>query len=202
MPFWQALSVPAGERTRAASSPEEPLAQAPDHLPDPVDVLDTPTAGGRVIRGSVLRAGTYLAGVLLSVLSASLMIRHLGLTNWGRYVTISSLLAVVTGLSEAGLSNLGVREYATLGGGERKRLLENLLGIRLTLTVAGIAVAVAFAALASYPTVVATGTLVAGVGLLLMVVQQTAGIPLVGTLRFGWASALELLRQVATVSVI
>jgi O-antigen/teichoic acid export membrane protein len=182
------------------SSPEEPLEES-DRI-DPVDALDTPTAGGRVIRGSVFRAGSYLAGVLLSVVSASLMIRHLGLTDWGRYVTVSSLLAVVTGLSEAGMSNLGIREYATLAGADRKRLLENLLGIRLTLTILGIAAAVVFAAVASYPTVIATGTLVAGCGLLLLVVQQTAGIPLIGTLRFGWASVLELLRQLATVVIV
>jgi O-antigen/teichoic acid export membrane protein len=199
--FWQAPSVVPGERTRPVSaSPEELLSDA-DRV-DPVDALDTPSAGGRVIRGSAFRAGSYLAGVLLSILSASLMIRHLGLTDWGRYVTVSSLLAIVTGLSEAGMSNLGVREYATLPGADRKRLLENLLGIRLTLTVVGIAAAAVFASIASYPRVIAVGTLVAGGGLLLLVVQQTAGIPLIGTLRFGWASMLELLRQAASVAVV
>jgi O-antigen/teichoic acid export membrane protein len=189
--------VSPGERTGAAPQPDEPLV-GPEAI-DPVDALDTPTAGGRVIRGSVVRAGSYLTGVLLSVLAASLMIRHLGLTSWGRYVTVSSLLAIVTGLSEAGMSNLGVREYATLSGPQRKRLLENLLGIRLTLTVLGIATAAVFAAVASYPSVIALGTLLAGGGLLVMVVQQTAGIPLIGTLRFGWAGVLELMRQAATV---
>jgi O-antigen/teichoic acid export membrane protein len=198
--FWQAPVVSPGERIGAASTPDEPLV-GPEGI-DPVDALDTPTAGGRVIRGSAFRAGSYLTGVLLSVLSASLMIRHLGLTTWGRYVTVSSLLAIVTGLSEAGMSNLGVREYATLGGPERKRLLQNLLGIRLTLTVIGIAVAAIFAAVASYPSVIALGVLVAGGGLLVMVVQQTAGIPLIGTLRFGWASVLEVLRQAATVAFV
>ena len=84
---------------------------------DPVDVLDSSSAGSRVIRGSLFRGLSYVAGVLLSVLAASLMIRHLGVTDWGRYVTVSSLVAVVTGLGEAGTSNIGIREFATLRAG-------------------------------------------------------------------------------------
>jgi O-antigen/teichoic acid export membrane protein len=165
-------------------------------------VLDSPSAGGKVIRGSVLRAVSYLAGVLLSVLSASLMIRHLGLNDWGRYVTVSSLLAVVTGLSEVGMSNIGLREYATLVGDARKRLLENLLGLRLGLTVLGILAAAVFVVAANYPSVLLPGTLLAGIGVLVAVVQQTAGIPLLGGLRLGLASVLDFVRQAATVAVV
>jgi O-antigen/teichoic acid export membrane protein len=137
--------------------------------------------------------------VLLSVLSAALMIRHLGVTDWGRYVTVSSLVAVVTGLSEAGTSNVGIREYATLERGLRNRLLQNLLGIRLVLTLVGVAIAVLFAEAAGYPSVVVLGTLVAGAGVLLIVAQQVASIPFAGTLRFGWMSVLDFVRQAATV---
>jgi O-antigen/teichoic acid export membrane protein len=166
---------------------------------DPVDVLDSSSAGGRVIRGSAFRGISYAAGVLLSVLAAALMIRHLGVKDWGRYVTVSSLVAVVTGLSEAGTSNIGIREYATLDRGVRNRVLQNLLGIRLLLTVVGVALAVLFSEVAGYPSVVVLGTLVAGAGLLLIVAQQVASIPLAGTLRFGWVSVLDFIRQAATV---
>ena len=48
-----------------------------------VGILDTPHAGGKIIRGSVLRAGGYAAGLALSILAAALMTRHLGVTRWG-----------------------------------------------------------------------------------------------------------------------
>jgi hypothetical protein len=58
----------------------EPLAQPFD----PVEMLDAPTAGGKVIRGSVYRIGGYAVGVLLGVLSADLMFRHHGVDDRGR----------------------------------------------------------------------------------------------------------------------
>jgi O-antigen/teichoic acid export membrane protein len=181
----------------AAAREEAAVAEAPA---DPIDALDSSSAGGLVIRGSVFRGASYAAGVSLSVLSAALMIRHLGVTDWGRYVTVSSLIAVATGLSEAGTSNVGIREYATLDGGVRNRLLRNLLGIRLVLTLFGVAAATVFAAAAGYPAVVVLGTLLAGVGLVLAVAQQVASIPLIGTLRFGWVSLLDFVRQAAVVA--
>src|SRR6266542_2734172 len=45
--------------------------------PSPAHLLDLPTAGGRVIRGSVLRVAAYFAGMLLGVVGAALMTRHL-----------------------------------------------------------------------------------------------------------------------------
>jgi len=62
---------------------------------DPVDVLDTPSAGGKVIRGGVLRGGGYVAGLALAVVGAALMTRHLGVVDWGRYVTVLSLVSIV-----------------------------------------------------------------------------------------------------------
>jgi O-antigen/teichoic acid export membrane protein len=166
---------------------------------DPVEMLDAPTAGGRVIRGSVFRIGGYVAGVLLGVLSAALMIRHLGVLDWGRYVTVTSLVAIVSGLSEAGLSAIGVREYATREGTERDRLMRNLLGLRLVITAVGIAGAVIFAVAAGYRSGLVVGTLLAGLALLLSVAQQMYMVPLGTGLRIGLVSALDLARQALTV---
>ena len=64
-----------------------------------VGILDTPHAGGKIIRGSALRAGGYAAGLALSILAAALMTRHLGVTRWGGYVTVLSLVSIVGSLS-------------------------------------------------------------------------------------------------------
>jgi O-antigen/teichoic acid export membrane protein len=185
-------------------SGEEPLSLAEgEHRPtDSLEVLDSPRAGTTVIRGNVLRLVGYAAGVGLSVVSASLMIRHLGPTDWGGYVTVSSLIGLVAGLSEFGLSNIGVREYATLGHDERIRLIKNLMGLRLALATLGLVAAFVFALAAGYPPVLRAGIALWGIGLMFTFVQQAVGVPLVTRLQFGWVSAIELLRQGATLVVV
>jgi O-antigen/teichoic acid export membrane protein len=166
------------------------------------DILDTPYAGQRVIRGSAFRTVGYAGGLLLGLLSAALLTRHLGVVDWGRYVTVTSLLAIVGGLSEAGMSSIGVREYSVLTGDERDRLMRNLLGIRLAITVLGVAIAVIFAFAAQYESVLVVGIVFGGLGLLLTIAQQTYSVPLSSSLRLGWVSALDFFRQAATTALI
>jgi O-antigen/teichoic acid export membrane protein len=184
-------------------SREERLSTAGRKRPtEPAEVLDSPRAGTTVIRGSVLRVLAYAAGVGLSVVSAAFMIRHLGPTDWGGYVTVSSLIALVAGLSEFGLSNIGIREYATLDHDERVRLIKNLMGLRLALAALGLAAALAFALAAGYRPVLLAGIALWGVGLMLMFVQQAVGVPLLTRLQLGWVSTLELSRQAAMLAVV
>ena len=178
-----------------------------DQLPpadraSPTSVLDEPTAGGKIIRGSLLRTGAYGIGVALGIVSAALMTRHLGVVDFGRYVTVFSIVAVAAGLSEAGMSNIGVREYSVREGADRDELMRNLLGLRIALSSLAAAVAVAFAAAAGYPGVMVAGTALAAAGLLITTIQQTLGVPLTAGLRLGWTAALDLLRQAGTVFVV
>ena len=167
-----------------------------------LEVLDSPTAGGKVIRGGALRMGTYLAGVALGIGSAALMTRHLGVEDFGSYVVVTSLIAIVAGLTDVGISNIAAREFATRERGERDRLIANVLGIRVSIAVVGVGVAALFAVVAGYEQVMVIGTLLAGIGLLFATVQQTYSISIGVALRFGWLSSLDLLRQVAFVAVV
>jgi O-antigen/teichoic acid export membrane protein len=161
-------------------------------------VLDLPTAGGRVIRGSVLRVGAYLAGVLVGVVGAALMTRHLGAADFGRYITVFSVISIAAGLSDAGLLNIGVREYSLRDGKGREYLLRNLLGIRLVVTGIGTALAVVFSTAAGYTSQMIFGTFLLGVALVVTTIQQTLGVPLSSELRLGWLSVIDLVRQLAT----
>jgi len=165
-------------------------------------VLDLPTAGAKVIRGSVLRSGAYAATVLLGILSAALMTRHLGVAAFGQYVTVLSIVTVATGLSDVGMSNIGVREYSVREGRDRDSLMENLLGLRLALTGVGALIALGFAALAGYPGVMVAGTALAAFGYVLTAVQQTLAVPLSAALKLGWIAALEVLRQLGFVAAV
>jgi O-antigen/teichoic acid export membrane protein len=185
----------------SGANPE--VGKAPELAPDdPLSVLDSPTAGGRVIRGGVLRLGTYSAGVALGILSAALMTRYLGVQDFGRYVIVTSLIAMVAGLTEAGVTNIAAREFATKDRRERDHLLANVIGIRISIAVVGVLAATGFAIVAGYDRTLVLGTLVAGIGLLIATVQQTYSIPIGVALRFGWLSALDLLRQAAFVAIV
>jgi O-antigen/teichoic acid export membrane protein len=164
----------------------------------PAELLDTSNAGPIAVRGGVFRLAGYGGGVLLSVVSAALLFRHLGVRDGGRYVTALALVALVSGVTEFGLTTVGVRELATRRPEERGALMRNLLGLRLVLTALGVAGAVAFAAVVGYAPVVVLGTVLAGVGAVATAVQSTLGVALSAALRFGWITVLDLLRQAVT----
>jgi O-antigen/teichoic acid export membrane protein len=168
----------------------------------PTRVLDLPTAGGKVIRGSVLRGVAYGATVALGIVSAALMTRHLGVVDFGRYVTVLSVVTVATAMSDVGLSNIGVREYAIREGVERDFAMKNLLGLRMALTSVGIVIAVTFSAAADYPSAMVVGTFVAAIGFVLTTVQHSLAVPLSAGLRLGWVAGLDVLRQAGLVLVV
>ncbi|HEX6651498.1 MAG TPA: oligosaccharide flippase family protein [Thermoleophilaceae bacterium] len=159
------------------------------------DVLDTGRAGGMAIRGGALRLLAYGAALLLSLISVPFMTRHLGVVDYGHYVTVASVVFIIGGITEAGLTNLGVREFAVLSGMQREEFLRNLTGLRFALTAAGVVAATAFMAVTGAETVVVQGTFITGFALLLTLTQQTYAIPLSARLRLGVVSGLELLKQ-------
>ncbi len=166
------------------------------------DLLDTPSAGPAAIRGSAVRVIGYCLGLLLSLVSVPLLIHHLGFSEYGHYVLVISLVTIVQGVTDVGLGQIGVREFATRSGPQRDRLMRNLFGVRFSLTSAGVVLATAFAALAGYGHAVLFGTFLAGIGMVLTVAQGTFVIPLAAGLRLGWVTALELLRQALSVAAI
>jgi O-antigen/teichoic acid export membrane protein len=123
-------------------------------------------------------------------------------SDFGRFVTVTSLVTIVAGLTDAGLTNIGVREFALREPDIRTRMLRNLLAMRTTLTLGGLAVAIIFAIGVGYSNVMVLGTIVAGLGLVVLQLQTTLTIPLTASLRLGWISALELGRQVVYVALV
>lgn len=166
-----------------------------------VDLLSTAEAGPAAVRGGAMRISSFFAGSLVSVGTAALLFRHLGVVSTGRYTTALSLSAVVTGFTDLGLTAIGMRELAVLKGHERASLARNLLGIRLVLTVVGVILLSGFAFLA-YGRLLGLGVLIAGAGVLLQNTQTTLAVPLMAGLRLGWVSALDLARQLLTAVLI
>ena len=174
----------------------------PAEAPDPTQVLDTSEAGGKAIRGSALRAGGYAASAVLALASAPLLFRHLGVVDFGRYTTVLSLVAIVAGVTEAGLGAVALREYIVRTGTERERFMRTVLGARLVLSVAGVAVACLFAAVSGYGSTLVLGTALAGLGMVVAVYQGTLFIPFGAGLRYGWITIGDILRSAAAVALV
>jgi len=170
--------------------------------PPAEDVLDTARAGGLVIRGSALRVGGYALGTALAVVASAVLLRHLGVEGAGRYTTVISLLAIVSGLTDAGLVNIGVREFSTRSGAARREVMRDLLGLRLALTSAGVLGAVGFAALAGYTPAMIAGTALGGAGILLIGAYGALAIPLSARLRLGAVTVLEFLRNALSAALL
>lgn len=162
------------------------------------DLLDSPDAGGAAIRGGALRVVGYALGIVLSLGSAAVLFRHLGVEDGGRYVSVQALALLAAGITDAGLTIIAVREYATRSGAERDRILRDLLGLRLVLTLVGVLVAVAVAAAIGYDSTLVAGTAVTGVAVVFTVLQNAYGVGLQAQLRLGWVTAADVLRQAAT----
>lgn len=159
------------------------------------DILDLPEAGPAVIRGGVLRVLGFAAGVLVSVGSAVVLLRYLSVADFGRYSQVVALVTIVAGLTDAGMTSIGVREYSVRDGAAARDLMRSLLGMRLVLTTAGILVALGFALAAGYTAAMIAGVALAGTALVFQVTQGTISVPLQSGLRLGWVAAIDLLRQ-------
>jgi O-antigen/teichoic acid export membrane protein len=152
-----------------------------------------------VIRGGMLRALSYAGSSLLAAATATFLLRGLSVDDFGRYATVTALLAVVSALSDAGLTAVGVRELSLLeSAGERGELLGNLVMLRLLLGVTAIGAAVVFALAAGYDHVMVEGVLLGGIGVLLVNTQATMIAPLSVDLRIGRIAIVEFLRYAIT----
>jgi O-antigen/teichoic acid export membrane protein len=154
------------------------------------------------IRGGAIRVAGYAAGVLISLGSATILVRYLGISSFGRYVTVTSLIALVGGVTEAGIIVYGIREWSTRSEYDRRQLLANLLTMRLILAAFGIACAVCFGLAVGYRQVLVLGTLVASAGLLIQVPTDVLSISLQAQLQLGRLTAVELTRRVLVLVII
>src|SRR5205085_1614251 len=114
-----------------------------------------------------LRVGGYVANALLGALSAAFLFRHLGVARTGLYVTALSLTTIVGGLSDLGLTALGLRELSVRPPDQRARLMRNLLGMRIVVSVTGVMLVVAFSVGVGYRSVLVASVAVAGAALVL-----------------------------------
>ncbi len=166
--------------------------------PEAEDPYAAGNAGGRVIRGGSLRVAGTLAGVLAGALSAPLVVRHLGEVDYGRYLTVVSVIFVVTALTDGGLGNVAVRLYSGGGEQERRALIANLTGLRLALGVLGAAGAIGFGIAVNYQRLLILGLVLGSASYVLAGIQGSYAVALAGSLRITALAGIDLTRSLLT----
>lgn len=158
--------------------------------------LHTAEAGGRVVRGGAIRALGHVAGMVAALAASVVVLRYLGVAQYGSYIAVMSIIAIVDGLSEAGLTGLGNRDLAVMKTApERRLLLGDLLGLRLVLTPLATVIAVIVTILLGYPRELVEGTAIAGFSWTLFAISNSIALPLAVELRIGTLAAFDMLKQ-------
>jgi O-antigen/teichoic acid export membrane protein len=164
------------------------------------DVLTSAEAGGRVIRGSAVRLAANLAGIVLGVAAATLLLRHLGVDDSGRYVTVLSLVGIAVAVVDTGLNVTASSELARRGPGAGRSLVANVLAQRLLVAPVALLVLVAFAVAAGYPGEMVAGTALAGAGVFIVAIANALLVPLTVQLRNAGLAFVDFLRQAVTLA--
>lgn len=162
------------------------------------DVLALPRAGHLAIRGGFVSLAGYGVSTVLGTAMSILLLRYLGVEDYGRYATAIAIVGLAQGLADLGVNAVGQRGYsATADPAQRRRLLADLIGIRLLVTPIAAALGVAFTAVAGYSWVIVAGVAIGGIGALLGLLTQTALIPAAAALRFTAITGVGLARDVS-----
>lgn len=168
---------------------------------DPADdVLTSTEAGGKVIRGSALRIGANIAGIALGLATATLLLRHLGVAESGRYVTVLSLVGIAVSVVDTGLNVTASSALALREPQDRRALVANIVSQRLLVAPVALVALVAFALAAGYPQAMVVGTALAGTGVFLVAIANAVLVPLTVQLRNGGLALVDFLRQVVTLA--
>lgn len=162
------------------------------------EILASAEAGERVIRGSLWRLIANIAGALVGVGTAALLLHHLGRIDTGRYVTVISLIAIPVTVSDVSLNVVGSRELALCSGERRRALTANILGQRLIAMPLSIALALCFSLAAGYSSAMVFGTLLAGAGALLVAIANVFLLRLTVELRNAGLAFVDFFKQAFT----
>ncbi|HET6509476.1 MAG TPA: oligosaccharide flippase family protein [Baekduia sp.] len=151
----------------------------------------------RVTQGGLVRVVGFGLTNILAALTSIVLLRHLGVDEFGRYGTVMALMTIVNGVTDGGMNIAGTRELALIPAGpERRSLTGVILGIRIVLTIVGVGLAILFAVVAGYDNVLVEGTALAGVGIVMMAISAVLTLPLGVELRNTRLTLFELSKQV------
>lgn len=158
------------------------------------DILRSAGAGKKVIHGSALRLAANLGSLVFALATATLLLRHLGVEESGRYVTVMSLAGIALAIVDQGLNVSASKDLTMSPREERRTLLANVVGQRIVVAAFAWVVLVAFALVAGYPREMVVGTALAGAGIMLVAIGNSMLVPLTVDLRNAGIAVVEMMR--------
>jgi O-antigen/teichoic acid export membrane protein len=166
-------------------------------------VLTAAGVGDRAIRGGAVRVFGYGVGLAATAGASVVLLRSLTVASFGRYVVVAALLAIVSALSDAGLTVIGQRAYVRAPNAqERREMMRALLGLRLALTPLLALGAVAFSVAAGYTSAQVAATAIGSGALMLTNAGQTLALPIAVRMRLGLVTVIDVVRQVVLMACI
>lgn len=162
------------------------------------DILQSHVAGRLMIQGGYVRLVALASGILITTGASVVLLRFLGVADFGRFATGMAIIATAQGITDAGLTIVGTRELAATPPGQaRRKLVAELFGLRLLLAPLLVLIATGFAVAAGYPRALIEGVLIGSVGAGLLAAPLSLSALLAVELRNTQAALLELIRQTA-----
>jgi O-antigen/teichoic acid export membrane protein len=159
------------------------------------DPIRSAGAGRKVIHGSAMRIAANLGALVLALATATLLLRHLGVEESGRYVTAMSLVGIAVAIVDIGLNISASKDLTMCAPDQRRDLLANVVGQRIIVATVALVCLVAFSLVAGYPRELVVGTALAGFGLMLVAIGNSMLVPLTVDLRNAGIAMVELLRS-------
>jgi O-antigen/teichoic acid export membrane protein len=142
-----------------------------------------------------MRLAANLASLVFALATATLLLRHLGVEESGRYVTVMSLAGIALAIVDQGLNVSASKDLTMCPRAERRELLANVVGQRIVVGALAWLCLVAFALAAGYPREMVVGTALAGCGIVLVAIGNAMLVPLTVDLRNAGIAMVELLRS-------
>ena len=163
-----------------------------------LDVLTLPAAGHVAIRGGITRLVGYGAGTVLGTATSILLLRYLGVRDYGRYATVTAIAGVVGALADLGMGTVVERDYVVVDQqAARRGLIADLVGLRLAITPIAASIAIGLTAAAGYSATMVAGVAIGAIGVLLTLLYLSVLIPATASMRFVAITGVGFVRDVA-----
>lgn len=170
--------------------------ESPTGSPD--DRLRSRETAGLVARGGLIRGVGFAFGVIFGVATSAILLRHLGVDDFGRYAAITALFGIVLGITDGGMTTIGTRELSLAKGSRaRSELSSALITLRAITALVGSLVAVAFSWIA-YGDPLAAGAVLVSISVVFQSAQAMTTVPLLAELRATPVALIDLARQALT----
>jgi O-antigen/teichoic acid export membrane protein len=141
-----------------------------------------------------MRIAAQLSAVIAGALSTLFLVRGLDDGEFGRFATVFALVMIVNGLSDLGLSTVGVAEWVRRPASERRPFLADLIGARIVISIVASAIAFGTALALEYTNEMLLAAAIGFAGITVSSVASALSVPLIAELRQGRVAVADAIR--------